>query len=244
VSFPDSVVDFFKGGLGRPPGGFPAALQAKVLKGEPPFEGRPGAVMPPVDLKAARKEAETQMPGVKVDDEDLSSYLMYPKVYLDYMGRRRTYGPVRQLPTPVFFYGMQPGDETVIEIERGKSLFVRLLAVGETDDEGKVKVFFELNGQPRTALVPNRLATASVKAHPKADEGNPGHVAAPMPGLVASVAVEEGKVVRAGDLLLTIEAMKMETSIRAERAGVVKRVVAKAGSQVDAKDLLVELGDA
>ncbi|MGF1620232.1 MAG: pyruvate carboxylase [Rhodomicrobiaceae bacterium] len=243
VSFPASVIDFFRGGLGRPPGGFPKALQAKVLKDEAPLQGRPGATMPPVDLEAARREAQEQMPGVKVDDEDLCSYLMYPKVYLDYMGRRRNYGPVRQLPTPTFFYGMEVGEESFVDLEPGKTLVIRLLAVGETDEDGMVKVFFELNGQPRTAVVPNRSVAAGLKAHPKAEEGNPDHVAAPMPGVIASIAVEEGKRVRPGDLLLTIEAMKMETAIRAERGGVVKRLLAKPGAQVDAKDLLIEIGE-
>jgi pyruvate carboxylase len=243
VSFPASVIDFFKGGLGRPPGGFPRELQAKVLKDEATVEGRPGATMSPVDLEAARNGAQAEMPGVKVDDEDLCSYLMYPKVYLDYMGRRRTYGPVRQLPTPTFFYGMEVGEEVFVDLEPGKTMVIRLLAVGETDEEGMVKVFFELNGQPRTAVVPNRAVKAGIKSHPKAEEGNANHVPAPMPGVVASIAVEEGKRVRAGDLLLTIEAMKMETAIRAERGGVVKQLFAKPGAQVDAKDLLIELAD-
>jgi pyruvate carboxylase len=243
ISFPGSVIDFFKGGLGRPPGGFPEALQAKVLKDEAPLQGRPGATMPPVDLEAARREAQEQMPGVRVDDEDLCSYLMYPKVYLDYMGRRRNYGPVRQLPTPTFFYGMEAGEESFVDLEPGKTMVIRLLAVGETDEDGMVKVFFELNGQPRTAVVPNRSVASGLKAHPKAEEGNPDHVAAPMPGVIASIAVEEGKRVRPGDLLLTIEAMKMETAIRAERGGVVKRLLARHGAQVDAKDLLIEIGE-
>ena len=238
-SFPDSVVDFLRGGLGQPPGGFPAALQAKALKGEAAIEGRPGAAMPPVDMEAARREAEEQMPGVTVDDEDLCSYLMYPKVYLDYMGRRRLYGPVRQLPTPMFFYGMEVGDEALIDLEPGKTLVLRLLGLGETDDEGMVKVFFELNGQPRTARVPNRAAASSAHRHPKAEDGNPNHVPAPMPGLVATVSVNVGQKVAKGDLLLTIEAMKMETAIHAERAGVIAKLEVKAGDQIDAKDLLV-----
>ncbi|MEO1328088.1 MAG: pyruvate carboxylase [Pseudomonadota bacterium] len=243
-SFPDSVIDFLKGGLGQPPGGLPTALQKKALKKEKPIKGRPGASMAPVDLEAKRAEAEGQMPGVRVDDEDLSSYLMYPTVYLDYMGRRRLYGPVRNLPTPVFFYGMDLGEELYIEIEPGKTMVLRLLATGETDDEGMVKVFFELNGQPRTVRVPNRAAAAGADRHPKAEDGNPNHVAAPLPGMVASVAVKDGQTVRKGELLLTIEAMKMETAIHAERAGKIARVVAGAGSQVDAKDLLVEFAAA
>ncbi|MEM9726005.1 MAG: pyruvate carboxylase subunit B, partial [Pseudomonadota bacterium] len=240
VSFPDSVVTFFKGEVGQPPGGFPEALQKKVLKGAAPLTERPGAVLPPINLEAARKEAQDQMPGIKVDDEDLCSYLMYPKVYLDYMGRRRDYGPVRVLPTSVFFYGMEVGQELFIELEQGKTMVLRLLAQGEVDDEGEVKVFFELNGQPRAVKVPDRAAAQGVNRHPKATEGDPNHVPAPLPGMVAAVNVADGQRVAKGDLLLTIEAMKMETAIHAERDGVVKRVVAHAGTQVDAKDLLVE----
>lgn len=238
--FPDSVIDFLRGGLGQPPGGLPKALQKKALKGEKPITGRPGAAMAPVDLEAERAEAEALMPGVTVDDEDLASYLMYPKVYLDYMGRRRTYGPVRVLPTPVFFYGMEPGQELFIEIERGKTLVLRLLTIGETDEEGMTKVFFELNGQPRTAKVPNRSAAKGAALRPKAEPGNADHVAAPLPGMIASVTVSDGQKVAKGDLLMTVEAMKMETAIHAERDGVVKRIVAGAGTQVDAKDLLLE----
>ncbi len=244
ASFPDSVVDFFKGGLGQPPGGFPPELQSKVLKDETPLSGRPGATMGDVDFEAIRVKLKEEMPGAKIGDEDICSYLMYPKVYLDFMGRRRDYGPVHCLPTPIFFYGMEIEQEALIELEPGKTMVVQLLAVGETDEGGMVNVFFELNGQPRIALVPNRAAKTNVNAHPKAEPGNVFHVPAPMPGVIASIAVEEGKPVRPGDLLLTIEAMKMETAIRAETGGVVKQLIVKPGMQVDAKDLLIELGKA
>ena len=240
VAFPDSVVDFFKGGLGQPPGGFPEALQKKVLKGEAPLTKRPGEGMPPVDLEAVRAEVSKELEGFKVDDEDLCGYLMYPKVFLDYMGRHRDYGPVRVLPTLTYFYGMEAGDEIAIDLEAGKTLVVRLQTVSAPNEDGEVKVFFELNGQPRVIRVPDRSLAASSRAHPKAEAGNPAHVAAPMPGVIATVNVAEGQTVEAGDVLMTIEAMKMETAIHAETGGVVKRVVTPAGSQVDAKDLLVE----
>ncbi len=240
VSFPDSVVDFFRGGLGQPPGGFPAALQKKVLKGEAPLTGRPGEGMEPVDLEAVRAKVSEELEGFTVDDEDLCGYLMYPKVFLDYMGRHRDYGPVRVLPTPTYFYGMETGEEVSIELEAGKTLIVRLQTVSEPNEDGEVKVFFELNGQPRVIRVPDRSVAATAAKHPKAEAGNPNHVAAPMPGVIASVSVREGQQVSAGAVLMAIEAMKMETAIHAERAGVVKRVVTPAGSQVDAKDLLIE----
>ncbi|UWQ10207.1 pyruvate carboxylase [Aliiroseovarius crassostreae] len=241
MAFPDSVVDMMRGNLGQPPGGFPDGIVKKVLKDEAPNLERPGAHLEPIDLEATRAELSKELEGFKVDDEDLNGYLMYPKVFLDYMGRHRTYGPVRTLPTKTFFYGMEPGEEIEAEIDPGKTLEILLQAVGETDENGEVKVFFELNGQPRVIRVPNRLVKATTASRPKAEEGNTNHVGAPMPGVVASVAVSAGQEVHEGDLLLTIEAMKMETGIHAERDATVKAVHVSAGGQIDAKDLLVEL---
>ena len=240
VAFPDSVIDMMRGNLGQPPGGFPDGIIKKVLKDEAPNTERPGAHLEPVDLEATRKELSKELEGFKVDNEDLNGYLMYPKVFLDYMGRHRAYGPVRTLPTKTFFYGMEPGEEINAEIDPGKTLEIRLQAIGETDENGEVKVFFELNGQPRVIRVPNRLVKSSTAARPKAEVGNANHIGAPMPGVVASVAVSAGQDVKEGDLLLTIEAMKMETGIHAERDATIKAVHTSAGSQIDAKDLLVE----
>ncbi|MFG6079595.1 pyruvate carboxylase [Paracoccus litorisediminis] len=241
VAFPDSVVDMLKGNLGQPPGGWPEALQRKVLKGEAPLTTRPGASMPPVDLEAVRAKLSADLGDQPVDDEDLNGYLMYPKVFTDYRTRHETYGPVRTLPTRTFFYGMEPGDEIEAEIDPGKTLEIRLLTLSETDEKGDVKVFFELNGQPRVIRVPNRLVKSQTFARPKADATNDGHVGAPMPGVVASVAVTVGQKVHPGDLLLTIEAMKMETGLHADRDGVVKALHVAPGQQIDAKDLLIEI---
>ena len=241
VAFPDSVIDMMRGNLGQPPGGFPAEIVNKVLKGEAPNTARPGKHLPPVDLEAKRQEVSDQLDGTPIDDEDLNGYLMYPKVFTGYMQRHKTYGPVRTLPTKTFFYGMEPGEEITAEIDPGKTLEIRLQAVGETTDDGEVKVFFELNGQPRVIRVPNRIVKATTSAKPKAELGNANHIGAPMPGVVASVAVQAGQEVREGDLLLTIEAMKMETGIHAERDAVIKQTHVSAGAQIDAKDLLIEL---
>jgi pyruvate carboxylase len=241
MSFPDSVVDMLRGNLGQPEGGWPAGITAKVLKGETPSTERPGKHLAPIDLEVVRAQVSKELEGFKVDDEDLNGYLMYPKVFLDYMGRHRQYGPVRTLPTWNFFYGMEPGEEISAEIDPGKTLEIRLIAVGETMEDGEVKVFFELNGQPRSIRVPNRKVKASVAARPKAEDGNPAHVGAPMPGSVASVSVSVGQNVKPGDLLVTIEAMKMETGLHADRAAVVKAVHVQPGAQIEAKDLLVEL---
>ena len=240
VAFPDSVVDMMRGNLGQPPGGFPDAIVSKILKGDAPILTRPGASLEATDLEVTRKSVSKEMEGAVVDDEDLSGYLMYPKVFLDYMGRHRIYGPVRTLPTKTFFYGMEPGDEITAEIDPGKTLEIRLQAIGETDDQGEVRVFFELNGAPRVIRVPNRMVKATSVANPKAEDGNANHIGAPMPGVVATVAVTAGQSVKEGDLLLTIEAMKMETGIPAERDATVKAVHVIAAAQIDAKDLLVE----
>ncbi len=241
VAFPDSVIDMMRGNLGQPPGGFPDAILQKVLKDEAPNTERPGKNVDAVDLEATRADLSKQLEGMPVDDEDLNGYLMYPKVFLDYMGRHRTYGPVRTLPTRTFFYGMEPGEEITAEIDPGKTLEIRCQAIGETDEKGEVKVFFELNGQPRVIRVPNRMVKASTAQRPKAEVGNPNHIGAPMPGVVATVAVAAGQEVKEGDLLLTIEAMKMETGIHAERDAVIKAVHVQPAGQIDAKDLLVEL---
>ena len=241
VSFPDSVIDMMRGNLGQPPGGFPDKIVKKVLKEEKPNTERPGKHLAPVDLEDMRAKVSAELEGKVIDDEDLSGYLMYPKVFLDYMGRHRTYGPVRTLPTHTFFYGMEPSEEISAEIDPGKTLEIRLQAIGDTDENGEVRVFFELNGQPRVIRVPNRLVKSQTVQRPKAEAGNANHIGAPMPGVVASVGVQAGQKVKAGDLLLTIEAMKMETGLHAERDATVKAVHVQPGGQIDAKDLLVEL---
>ena len=238
VAFPDSVVNMMQGYLGTPPGGFPPVLQAKVLAGAEPIDDRPGALMEPVDLDAARTALEEELEGRPVTDEELLSHLLYPRVFLDWMGTRREVGPVRVLPTHAFFYGMAPGDELTVELEPGKTLHILLSTVGEVDEAGERRVFFELNGQPRTIRVRDTSAAPTVAARPTADPSDHDQVGAPLPGVVATMVVEAGQVVEAGDLLMTIEAMKMETAIRAPHDGTVTSLPVEVGATVDAKDLL------
>ncbi|OWY08861.1 pyruvate carboxylase, partial [Thioclava sp. F34-6] len=240
VSFPDSVIDMMRGNLGQPPGGFPEKILKKVLGSEKPNTERPGKHLPPVDLEATRKELCDKFDCETIDNEDLNGYLMYPKVFSDYMTRHEQYGPVRTLPTKNFFYGMDTGEEISATIEPGVTLEIRCQTVSEPNEAGEVKVFFELNGQPRTVRVKDRSAASSVVANVKAELGNPKHIGAPMPGVVATVAVVRGQTVKKGDVFLTIEAMKMETSITADQDGTVKTVYVAPGAQIDAKDLLVE----
>jgi len=238
VAFPESVVQLFRGELGQPYGGFPAALQQKILKGEKPLTERPGAKLPPTDLAAERAKIQQKLPR-PVTDDDLASYLMYPKVWTEYVTDRLTYGDVAILPTPVFFYGMEPGEEVSVDIERGKTLIVRYVTSGELHDDGTRTVYFELNGEPRPVRVPDRKQVAQRPPQRKVEPGNGKHLGAPMPGTVATVTTAVGRKVTRGEVLVTLEAMKMETAVRAEADGEVAEVVAKPGAQVDAKDLLV-----
>jgi pyruvate carboxylase len=190
------------------------------------------------DLAASRAEAEVLCQR-KLSDAEFASYLMYPKVFTAYAGARRRFGPVSALPTPIFFYGMQPGEEANITIERGKTLVIQLTAIGEVEDDGMVRLFFELNGQPRVIAVADRRHGKSQSTRRVADPGDDNQIAAPMPGLVSALAVRQGQKVGAGELLMTLEAMKMETAILAPRDCVVAELVVQAGQQVDAKDLLL-----
>ncbi|RWM11340.1 MAG: pyruvate carboxylase [Mesorhizobium sp.] len=239
IAFPDSVVSMLRGDLGQSPGGWPPALQKKALKGEKSITVRPGSLLKPADLKASRKDIETKLER-KLSEYEFASWLMYPKVFTDFAAAQETYGPVSVLPTPTYFYGMKSEDEIFLDIEKGKTLVVRCQAFGDVDDKGMVTVFFELNGQPRRVKVPDRAHGASAaKVRRKAEPGNEGHVGAPMPGVVSTLAVAPGQAVKAGDVLLSIEAMKMETALHAERDGEIAEVLVKAGDQIDAKDLLI-----
>lgn len=239
IAFPESVISLFKGELGFPPDGFPKALQDKVLKGTPPLQGRPGANLPPVDFDQARADAE-KAAGRHISEQELSSYLMYPKVFADYATHRRQHGDVSVLPTDVFFQGLKEGQEISVDIDQGKTLVIRLLGRTELEEEGQSKLFFELNGQPRVVRIHHAGAVKQL-GHPKAQEGNLHHIGAPMPGMIVTLAVKAGQKVAKGDPLVSIEAMKMETMIRAEFDAVVLHTHVKPGAVVNAKDLLIEL---
>ena len=241
IAFPDSVVAMLRGDLGQPPGGWPKELQAKALKGETSITVRPGSLLPDLDLDAARAELKAEI-GRDVDECDLASWLMYPKVFTGYARVAEQYGPTSTLPTPTYFYGMDAGDEVFVDLQRGVTLVVRCLAFSETDEKGEKTVFFELNGQPRRVKVPDRAHGGQGAAvRRKANPTDATHVAAPMPGVVSQLLAEAGRTVAKGDVLLSIEAMKMETAIHADRAGTVGEVLVKAGDQIDAKDLLVTI---
>ena len=236
LSFPESVVEFFMGQLGQPAGGFPAELQKRVLKDRTPLTERPGATMPPADFAAARQALGAHRPA---SDRDVVTHLLYPRVYADFLAHLDKYSDVSVLPTPVFFYGMEPGDEVSIDIEEGKTLILRFQTVGDAHIDGTRTVFFELNGQPREVLVVDQSLVKGVQTRAKAEPTNPLHVAAPMPGLIVRVAVSPGEAVERGQQLVSLEAMKMETTVYAERPAKVAEVLVRPGTQVEGGDLLI-----
>jgi pyruvate carboxylase len=240
IAFPESVVQFFRGDLGQPLGGFPEALQKKILGAQTPLTVRPGELLAPADLGAERAAVESKI-GRRVSDYELASYLMYPKVFTDYAADRAAFGDVSRLPSAVFWYGMQSGQEITIDLERGKTLIVRFITTSDPNEDGTRTVFFELNGEPRHIRIVDRSLVAQAPARRKVESGNACHVGAPMPGTIATVSVHLQQSLARGDVLLTLEAMKMETTVRAERDGIVKEILARPGMQVDAKDLLVIL---
>jgi pyruvate carboxylase len=240
LAFPESVVELFEGRLGQPPGGFPPRLQERVLKGRPATTERPGKHLPAADIAAAREKASALL-GRPANERDALSYLLYPRVYPDLAAHERSYSDTSILPTSIFFYGPEPATEYLIEIQPGKTLIVKLLAVGEPHADGKRTVFFELNGQPREVGVIDRSLASAIREPPKADPNDPNQIAAPLPGLVVGVAVNAGDAVRKGQKLLSIEAMKMETTLYAERPGRVAEVLARVGQQVKSGELLARL---
>ena len=240
VGFPDSVIDMMRGSLGEPPGGWPAEVREILLCRKQPIKGRAGEKLPAADIDSATAEA-SKLLGRKAKKSDALSLLLYPDVFAKFAETRRKFAEVGVLPTPVFFYGLDEGGECVFDIEPGKRLIVKFLTCGEPQPDGTRRVFFELNGQPREVRVRDRSLQADRPAARKAASGNPDHVGAPTPGLVTGIFVQVGDEVEANAKLLTLEAMKMQSTIYAPKAGTIKEIVVSAGSQVQSKDLLLVL---
>ncbi|MFL5245898.1 MAG: pyruvate carboxylase [Gemmataceae bacterium] len=240
LAFPESVIEFFEGKLGQPPGGFPKALQKRILRDRKPLRGRPGASMPPADFTAAQQQLDRQLHR-HVSQREVVTYLLYPRVFTDFATHQRKYSDTSVLPTPAFFHGLAPGEEVSVDIEQGKTLIIRFLTLGDPLPDGQRTVFFELNGQPREVVVADKSLASEVRKRPKAEPGNPLHVAAPMPGLVVTVVVAVGEKVAKGQKLCTMEAMKMETTVYSEQAGTIAEIFAGPGAQVDGGDLLIRL---
>jgi pyruvate carboxylase len=240
LAFPQGVVDFFKGMIGQPVGGFPPELQKIILKGEQPLTCRPGELLEPVDFEAKQAELETKL-GHNVRFEDVLSAVLYPGVYEEFDRFRQEYSDTSFLPTPVFFYGLDVGDEVSIDIEAGKTLIIKLNAVGRVHEDGTRNIYFELNGEPRVVKVKDDSVESDEASHEKADPANAKHIGAPMPGKIFKLLVSVGEKIAAGDTLLTTEAMKMETNVKAKADGVVAELRFGEGDQIDQGDLLVIL---
>jgi pyruvate carboxylase len=242
LTFPESVIDFMRGALGRPPGGFPEPLRSDILKGAAKVEGRPGASMPPYDWAGSKREMEG-LAGVDVARRDVVSYALYPKVMRGYMEHRALHGDTSVLPTPTFFYGLRVGEEAWIDIEPGKTLIIKLLSIGEIEPDGARVLTFEINGQSRQMRVADDAAKVTGPKNRRASE-KPGEVGAPMPGRVIDLVTKVGEQVKAGQKLMVTEAMKLETVIKAPISGTVREIVAGAGESVEAGDLLVVIEEA
>jgi pyruvate carboxylase len=241
IDFPESVIDMLAGGLGQPDGGWPADVQKVVLGNKKATTKRPGELAEPVDLDAVRAELSAKLDRPASDD-DLYSHLMYPQVFADFTAFKAKYDDLSNLPTPAFFYGLQPGEEIEIEIDPGKILIIKLISIGEADTAGRRTLFYELNGMPReSAVFDNSLKSSAAASRVKGDPSDPAHACAPMPGVVTEVAVSTGQEVKAGDKLVVLEAMKMLTTVSASADGTIAEVLVKKGDQVDSDDLLVRI---
>jgi len=240
LNFPESVIDMVRGNLGQPPGGFPLEVQRAILKSEEPIKVRPGELIPPADFDATAKRLEKQL-GHSLSNQDIISALLYPRVFEEFDQHRTIYGDISLIPTPAFFYGMQPGDEITVEIEEGKTLLIKLFAIGEIESDGRRPLLFELNGQPRPVRIPDKSVPTVVKIRPKADLANPEEVGAPLSGKIVRFFVKEGDKVNLDQPLAVIEAMKMQTNIKASEDGIVSKIFASEGGSVEAGDLILRL---
>lgn len=239
IDFPESVIELFAGYLGQPEGGFPEQLQQVILKGKQPITVRPGELLEAVDFTDLAKQLATET-GSAPTEQDTMAYALYPKVFTEYQAAHERFGDISCLDTPTFFYGMKVGEEISVEIEKGKTLFIKLLSVDEPAADGTRHVNFELNGQSRSVKVKDERVKSNVKAVPKADVKNKHHVGATMPGTVLNVLVDVGTEVKQGDQLMITEAMKMETTLQAPMNGLVKAIPVKNGDTIEVNDLLIE----
>lgn len=241
VDFPKSVIDMLWGDLGQPDGGWPADVQKVVLGDRTPTTLRPGDLAEPVDLEQTRKELSAKLERPATDD-DLYSHLMYPQVFEEFDAFLREYDRVSGLPTSAFFYGLCVSEEISVEIGPGKVLFIKLIGIGEADEEGRRAVFYELNGMPRESqIVDTALAPKNVVTRAKGDQNDPLQAVAPMPGMVTEINAEVGTKVKEGDAIVTLEAMKMLTTISAGTSGTVTEIHVSKGEAVETNDLLAVL---
>ena len=240
LTFPDSVVSYFKGMMGQPAWGFPEDLQRVVLKGEQPITCRPGELLEPIDFDAVRAKLQT-MTKDPVNMRAILSYCLYPKVYEEYRSHRQEYGYIMRMGSHIFFNGMALGETSLISIEDGKTLVIKYLGLGDLNEDGTRNVHFDLNGMGRTVAVPD--PTAQVQVHPvvMADPEDKGQVGASIPGMISKVSVKPGDQVEENQVVAVIEAMKMETSVVSRISGTVEQVHTAAGASVKSGELLLTI---
>lgn len=240
IDFPESVIEFFEGYIGQPHGGFPKELQSVILKERKPITVRPGELLEPADFKEIEKTLFDKLER-QVTSHDVLAYALYPKVFDEYTTTNQQFGDVSVLDTLTFLYGMRLGEEIEVVIEKGKTLMIKMVSIGEPQKDGNRTIYFELNGQPREVNIKDITVEVDTQARSKADVKNETHIAATMPGTVLKVVAEVGLKVKRGDHLLVTEAMKMETTVQAPFDGVVKAINVSAGEGISSGDLLIEL---
>ncbi len=240
IDFPDSVVELFQGYLGQIPGGFPQELQKVILKDREAISVRPGELLEPVNFEELEK-ALSEKNGRPVSKQDVLAYALYPKVFEEYVTAQELFGDISVLDTPTFLYGLKLGEEIEVEIEKGKTLIIKLIEIGEPQHDGTRIMYFELNGQSRELVIQDMTVEVDGNVSLKADPSNPNQIGATMPGTVLKVVVSKGSPVKRGDHLLITEAMKMETTVQAPKDGIVKEVHVFAGDAISTGDLLIEL---
>ncbi|MGD9677711.1 MAG: pyruvate carboxylase [Vulcanibacillus sp.] len=240
LDFPNSVVEFFQGYIGQPYGGFPEKLKKVILKGRDFITCRPGELLPPADIEKTQEELTIKL-NREVSINDVLSYLLYPKVFLEFEEHLADYGRVSALDTTTFFYGMGLGEKISVEIEQGKKLIIKLTQIGKIHSDGTRTIYFELNGVPREVAIFDKNANITVQKVPKAEKNNPAHIGASMPGKVLKILVKKGDKVKKGDNLMITEAMKMETTIQASFNAVIKEIYINSGDIIETHDLLAEL---
>uniref|UniRef100_A0ACB8G8I9 Uncharacterized protein n=1 Tax=Sphaerodactylus townsendi TaxID=933632 RepID=A0ACB8G8I9_9SAUR len=240
LSFPVSVVEFLQGYIGIPYGGFPEPFRSKVLKDLPCIEGRPGASLPPMDFQKLEKELREKH-GEEITTEDILSAAMYPKVFDEFQEFAANFGPVECLNTRLFLEGPKIAEEFEVELERGKTLHIKALALGDLNRAGQREVFFELNGQLRSILVKDTKAMKEMHFHPKALKDVKGQIGAPMPGKVIDIKVQEGAAIEKGQPLCVLSAMKMETVVNSPLSGTVKKIYVKRDMSLEGDDLILEI---
>lgn len=240
IDFPDSVIEFFQGYLGQPHGGFPEALQQVVLKDREAITVRPGELLEPIQFDQLEAVLEEKL-NRPVTKKDVLAYALYPKVFEEYAKTAESFGNISVLDTPTFLYGLKLGEIIEVEIEKGKTLIIKLVSIGEPQHNGTRVLYFELNGQSRELVIQDMTVEVDGNLALKADPSNPNQIGATMPGTVLKVVVSKGSPVKRGDHLLITEAMKMETTVQAPKDGIVKEVYASAGDAISTGDLLIEI---